>query len=112
THYGPAYGFTPYQNNISEHILTKDMADAKAIINNDIEHFNYKHNICGINALILWLKINTYFGSLVAYDRSNNSDNSVSYMGIIFCLNPLNDNIYKINTYQILKLRIHKAIQE
>lgn len=119
THYGKRYGYTPFDTQLNsytlaEKILNKDMNDACQIIKNNVGHFTYNElSICGVNALILWLHYNNkrYHGSVVSYDTSDiENDTSVSYIGMIFCTEPISSNISKIKLYKKLKITIDENI--
>ncbi len=96
THFGPNYGFIPFQKNLKENLQNLDMGAIKNILNLDGKGFNdYTEKtgatICGRNPISLILEIASLEKSkpkLLDYctsgDITKDFTNSVSYASIIF----------------------------
>ncbi len=95
THYGEAYGYVPFKNEIEKNIRSLDYGAFEKILSKDFDGLRlYRKetglNACGIIPVALLLKLlpNEALGKVLSYDtsghQSNNFSFSVSYASIIF----------------------------
>ncbi len=96
THYGPAYGYTPFEENVRELVKQMDLKAIKHIIELDDRSFikhvvDYNATICGfvpITIMIKWLKQRNVNGELLIYYNSGDVigdyENFVAYAAIGF----------------------------
>jgi len=96
THYGAAYGYTPFRNNIKENLTKLDMGMINLIKKRDLKNYwTYKLKtditMCGFIAVGVLLQIfesDDYTCTLTDYyksaDRNNDYSFSVSYASLVF----------------------------